>query len=420
MQNGQNQADIHAFKGNNWANTIGAAGQIIGQGIQQHQEQKAQSKRAQAIDQLFSGEQMPDPQSIIRVFGPKDGLDVIKGLSAIHPEAKVNYKDRMEQFRDAARGVRALPPDKQAGGYDFAVKGLVSGGVLKPEEVPPFTPELLEQVASYGQEPAKPVAAKEPKKYEVDVPGPNGTKVKRLVTEEELAGGVQQYVTPPTPKEPREPKEEKLVQIMGPAGQVVWARESEAVGKPAAQAARTPTGQERTALSFYNRAKDASETALKTEESIAKYGLLDQGRLAAGGMAGNFVKNDEMQSYRQAQRGFTEARLRKESGATVKDTEYDQDAKTYWAVPGDSPATIEQKRKAREKVLEGLRIGSGRAYQEYYGEEPPRAGAPAAPAAPAEPQAPTGSPRRVTRAEYEKLASGTRFIAPDGSVRVKP
>lgn len=153
MYNGASQADAAARNGALWANTISGIGQGIGDVFAQKAAQNEQKKRSQAIDQLFSGDQMPDAQSIIKVFGPKDGLDVIKGLNAIHPEAKNSYKDRMEQFRDAARGVKALPPDKQAGGWDFAAKSLVAGGVLKPEEVPQFSPEILDQISSYGMAP---------------------------------------------------------------------------------------------------------------------------------------------------------------------------------------------------------------------------------------------------------------------------
>jgi len=166
------------------------------------------------------------------------------------------------------------------------------------------------------------------------------------------------------PDAPRPPKDERLVQVMR-EGKPVWVRESEAVGQPAAQAARAVTGQERTALAFFNRANQASEDIAPLEERIAKAGIGSQMQLQH---APNMLQTNEQQAYRQAQRAFTEARLRKESGAAIPPAEYENDARTYFAQPGDSPETMEQKRRARQVVLDGLRFGSGKAYDEYYGE----------------------------------------------------
>lgn len=171
------------------------------------------------------------------------------------------------------------------------------------------------------------------------------------------------------------PADERIVQVMGPNGAPIWVRESEAVGKPAAQAARAVTGQERNVLAFYNRAKEASDTITtpgpngSLEEQIAKQSTAGQYR---GQYAPNILQSKEQQSYRQAQRAFTEARLRKESGAAIPVAEYENDAKTYFAQPGDSLQVIEQKRKARQSVLDGLAFSSGKAYEEFYGEAYPR------------------------------------------------
>jgi hypothetical protein len=125
------------------------------------------------------------------------------------------------------------------------------------------------------------------------------------------------------------------------------------------------TGAERQVVAFYSRAKEADELARKFEEPVAKAGIASQLQQQ---FAPNILQTSDQQSYRQAQRAFTEARLRKESGAAIPQGEYDTDAKTYFAQPGDSPQVREQKRKARETVLEGLKFSAGRAFQEFYGE----------------------------------------------------
>lgn len=130
---------------------------------------------------------------------------------------------------------------------------------------------------------------------------------------------------------------------------------------------RPPTGVEKTNLGFYNRAEQATKDISAIEDTIAKQGLKGQFQLE---FAPNILKTQEQQQYLQSQRAFTEARLRKESGAAIPQTEIDSDRKTYFAQPGDTQAVLEQKRKARQVVLDGLKYSSGNAYEDYYGYPP--------------------------------------------------
>lgn len=156
---------------------------------------------------------------------------------------------------------------------------------------------------------------------------------------------------------------EPLVLVMGPEGPV-YVRKSDALGKQPGKT-RAITGVERQALAFYNRAKDAAATADALEQKVTGAGLAGQAQLQ---YAPNVFKTPEQRQYRQAQRAFTEARLRKESGAAIPLQEFENDARIYFAQPGDDPATIEQKRAKRQTVLDGLAYSSGGAYEEYYGE----------------------------------------------------
>jgi hypothetical protein len=136
---------------------------------------------------------------------------------------------------------------------------------------------------------------------------------------------------------------------------------------------RPVTGAERQSLSYFNRGQDALKTisapdtsGASLEDRVAKSGLANQVGLQ---YAPNIMQTGEQQQYRQAQRAFTEARLRKESGAAIPTAEYENDAATYFAQPGDAPALIDQKRKARNVVLSGMKFASGRAYNEFYGDD---------------------------------------------------
>lgn len=133
------------------------------------------------------------------------------------------------------------------------------------------------------------------------------------------------------------------------------------------------TPAERQSLAFFNRAQDAVKTITdpgaggkSLEDQVAKSGIMTQAGLQ---YLPNALQTTMQQSYRQAQRAFTEARLRKESGAAIPESEFQNDAKTYFAQPGDGPAMIDQKRKARETLLKGMRFASGKAYGEFYGAE---------------------------------------------------
>lgn len=206
---------------------------------------------------------------------------------------------------------------------------------------------------------------------------------KRIATDEAIRQTAAEEAIRAKSPEPRE--KERLVQIMGPGGTPIWVPESQAIGKPAAQAPRAPSGLERQSLAYYNRAQDAVNT-LETpgpdgrslEQRVSGSGLLGQAQLQG---APNVFKTTDQRRYRQAQRAFTEARLRKESGAAIPTHEYENDAKIYFAQPGDDRATIEGKRKARAVVLDGLRYSAGKAYEEYYGEAPPRTQRPSEPSA---------------------------------------
>lgn len=146
-----------------------------------------------------------------------------------------------------------------------------------------------------------------------------------------------------------------------------WLPKSQVAGQTFESPSGGPTlasGQQRRILNFYNRMREASETIDSVEPQIAGQGLISK---AQGQYAPNILQTPLQQSYRQAQRAFTEARLRKESGAAIPPHEYENDAITYFAQPGDDPATIEQKRTKRAALLESTAFEAGPAYEEFHG-----------------------------------------------------
>ena len=85
-------------------------------------------------------------------------------------------------------------------------------------------------------------------------------------------------------------------------------------------------------------------------------------------IAENYLRSEAGQKYTQAQRSYTEARLRKESGAAIPQSEFETDRKTNFRLAGDVPGVIKQKRGMRLQTLRGIGNASGNALREYYGD----------------------------------------------------
>lgn len=80
-------------------------------------------------------------------------------------------------------------------------------------------------------------------------------------------------------------------------------------------------------------------------------------------LVGNYLISEDYQKLEQAERDFVNAILRRESGAVISDEEFDNAKKQYFPQPGDSLATIEQKRGNRQIAIEGLRRAAGPTYE---------------------------------------------------------
>lgn len=109
---------------------------------------------------------------------------------------------------------------------------------------------------------------------------------------------------------------------------------------------------------------------LGAEDNMAK--MVSQGfdpastieNLRAGvPLIGNYLASSEYQQYRQAQEDWVRAKLRKESGAVIADEEMEREIKTYFPQPGDGPAVVAQKEKARREAAKGM-AESSRGYLE--------------------------------------------------------
>lgn len=78
---------------------------------------------------------------------------------------------------------------------------------------------------------------------------------------------------------------------------------------------------------------------------------------------GNYLVSEGYQKLDQAQRDFINAVLRRESGAAISPSEFDNARRQYFPQPGDSGALLEQKAANRQMAIQGLWRSAGPAYK---------------------------------------------------------
>lgn len=106
------------------------------------------------------------------------------------------------------------------------------------------------------------------------------------------------------------------------------------------------------AATFANRMEEANAILDNLQANWESLGTAKQ--IAASSVP-NYLKSSEQQQIEQAQRNFINAVLRKESGAAIADSEFDNARKQYFPQPGDSAQVIANKKANRESALNGMK-----------------------------------------------------------------
>lgn len=129
---------------------------------------------------------------------------------------------------------------------------------------------------------------------------------------------------------------------------------------------KPPTESQTKNAYYYNRAVDADKIAEQLWQT-PDFDASDWPDLIRGLVPGKlrpFVSNIDAQRYDQAKEDFVTAILRPESGAVIGDEERKREEAKYFPVPGDIAETVEQKRRAREAALAGLKAAAGESAQQ--------------------------------------------------------
>jgi len=105
---------------------------------------------------------------------------------------------------------------------------------------------------------------------------------------------------------------------------------------------------ERTADTYYQRMVGATKDIESMEDKGYNPSAGDS--ILSQFPGGNFLVGDDYQKYEASAREWIRAKLRKESGAEIPPREMQGEFETYFYVPGDSQATIKQKRALRARA----------------------------------------------------------------------
>ena len=136
---------------------------------------------------------------------------------------------------------------------------------------------------------------------------------------------------------------------------------------------------------------------------------------------GNYLISGDRQKYEQARRDIINAQLRRESGAAISQSELDSANKQYFPIPGDSAEVIAQKTANRRAAISAMGRESGPSYRPKYAFDDKGRIVTYGKSAPSGQNNSTDTKQRgITQQQYESLPSGSVFVAPDGTRRVKP
>jgi hypothetical protein len=83
-------------------------------------------------------------------------------------------------------------------------------------------------------------------------------------------------------------------------------------------------------------------------------------------LVGNFMTSPDYQRFDQAKRDFVNAVLRRESGAAISSSEFENAYKQYFPQPGDSKERLAEKQKNRQDTIAGIAGGGGPNYRPQF------------------------------------------------------
>lgn len=135
--------------------------------------------------------------------------------------------------------------------------------------------------------------------------------------------------------------------------------ETKKIGTEKTDAQKKLTNDQSNAITFGKRAEGANKILEDLEPKYDRSSIWS----GVGSVAPNVLRGGNGVQNDQAELNFLTAVLRKESGATISDSELKNGEKLYFKRAGDDPTTVANKAAARSQAIEGLKAAAGSAYQ---------------------------------------------------------
>lgn len=245
-------------------------------------------------------------------------------IGNVAPNKQPFIKALAENYPDALVGPLAqsiFKPDQQGPFQGESVPGQALNLVVRGQKDPTFraTPEYE---AAWQQLYGKPTLT----------PGPTGELVPVMIAPP------QGFIPPGATSAP-------------PAG----APRTPTVGAPLPGTGTPPNNEQVLSQGFANRmsAADKVLTDPKISTSVA-----DPMNRMGNAILGNYGVSSNFQQGDQAQRDFVNAILRRESGAAISQSEFENAAQQYFPQPGDGKEVLQQKAAARQRAIENMKLGA--------------------------------------------------------------
>ena len=144
-------------------------------------------------------------------------------------------------------------------------------------------------------------------------------------------------------------------------------QEWELAGKPTTYAdwlkeqnIKAPTPAQQTVSEYAARIEQANPMIESLQDSIKNMNYIS---FAAQLKLPSAFQSKDIQQYMQAARNFINAKLRRESGAVIANSEFVEARQQYLPQAGDSDEVLASKKANRDLVYSALRKASGNAYQ---------------------------------------------------------
>ena len=145
--------------------------------------------------------------------------------------------------------------------------------------------------------------------------------------------------------------------------------------RKASQASKKATGKvtvDQAKSSGFARRTLAAEKVISNPKMVEAATDLRQKAAGSIPVIGNALVTPQFQKFDQARRDFVNAILRRESGAVISDSEFENANIQYFPQFGDAPEVIAQKAANRRNAIAGLLESSGPLGEQFQAESTPR------------------------------------------------